>query len=67
MMTVEQRQKRTQELLKKYNSMTEKDWDELYKKFLNDPDAKTYADDSLDYTLKNYWEKNNKTFWDKLR
>ena len=67
MMTVEQREKRTQELLKKYNNMTQKDRDELYKKFLNDPEAKTYADDSLDYTLKNYWEKNNKTFWDKLR
>lgn len=67
MMTVEQREKRTQELLKKYNNMTQKDRNELYKKFLNDPEAKTYADDSLDYTLKNYWEENNKTFWDKLR
>lgn len=67
MLTVEQREKRTQELLKKYNSMTDKDRDELYNKFLNDPDAKRYADDSLDYTLKNYWEENNKTFWDKLR
>ena len=47
--------------------MSKEDWDKVYQDFLNDPNAKRYEDDSLDYTLKKYWEENNKSFLDKLR
>lgn len=60
MMTVTEREKREQKLLNKYNNMTKADWDKVYQDFLNDPNAKRYEDDSLDYTLKRYWEDQNK-------
>lgn len=47
--------------------MTQADWDKLYEQFKNDPKARTFEDDSLDYTLKRYREDQNKSLWDKLR
>lgn len=39
--------------------MTDADWDKLYEEFVKDPKAKTYDDDSKDYTLKKYWIEKN--------
>lgn len=39
--------------------MTDADWDKLYEEFVNDPKAKTYDEDSKDYTLKKYWIEKN--------
>ena len=47
--------------------MTKEDRDKLYEQFKKDPNAKTFEDDSLDYTLRRYREDQNKSFWDKFR
>lgn len=65
-MTVTEQEKREKELMNKYNSMTQEDWDKLYEEYMNDPDAKRFSDDTLQENLNYYWEQKNKSNLDKL-